>query len=151
MYACHFSCRSSITIICWYNSQKGMPSLSFRSRSEAADYMDVFLETLKGRNLLDQDDLLRGLGLVAACARAENTSLVSPPRLSLVFDNRSTDPSALDTPRPASLSILRPSIPRSYIPFFAGYPPPAPNGIRRRNNRSSWLRYPLRAAQRPAR
>src|SRR5215471_7188142 len=62
-----------------------------------------------------------------------------------------TNPSVLHIPLPASLSILHPSIPRSYIPFFAGYPPPVRNGIRPHNNKSFSLRCPVRAPQRLAR
>jgi hypothetical protein len=84
------------------------------------------------------------------CAGRNIGALLSPRVLSL-FHNLSTDPSALDTPLPASLSILHPSIPRSCIPFFAGYPPLAPNGIRPRNNKSFSLRCLVRAPQRLAR
>src|SRR5208283_160162 len=86
----------------------------------------------------------------AAGGNCSGSSLGLVPGKALVL-YCSTDLSALDIPPPASLSILRPSIPRSCIPFSAGYPPPAPNGIRRRSNRSSWLPYLLRAAQRLAR
>src|SRR5262252_2328772 len=51
------------------------------------------------------------------------------------------------SPSSPSPSIRRPSIPHSYSPFSADYPPPAPNGILRHNTKSISYSCPARAVQ----